>query len=224
MTTTHNIATVRWLDTRAVQLVSNYLCTEPMDKCRRWNGVSKKFEDIPRPAIIAQYNKFMGGVDLADMLLELYRIDHKSTKYYTRIVYWCIGTAVVNSWLLYRRHMSRIRPTSKTLSLIEFQASVAKGLIDRSKSVQVPLKRGRPSKTNEPTTSSENSPGESVKYSITPTPDKVLRTDGLNHWVQWEGRGRCRSSKTAFPTSKCSKCGVYLCCNPKNNCFFNFHM
>jgi len=38
----------------------------------------KKFIEVQRPQVVEEYNKFMGGVDLADMFLELYRIDIRS--------------------------------------------------------------------------------------------------------------------------------------------------
>jgi hypothetical protein len=41
---------------------------------------NKKFIQVQRPHVVEEYNKFMGDVDLADMLLELYQIDIKSTK------------------------------------------------------------------------------------------------------------------------------------------------
>ena len=52
------------------------------------------------PHAIAEYNKFMGAVDLCDMLLELYRIDFKSKKWYIRIFFYVLDLATVNSWLL----------------------------------------------------------------------------------------------------------------------------
>ena len=53
------------------------------------------------PHAIAEYNKFMGGVDLCDMLLKLYRIDFKSKKWYMRIFFYVLDLTTVNGWLLY---------------------------------------------------------------------------------------------------------------------------
>ena len=38
--------------------------------------------DIERPHSVAVYNKFIGGVDKADMLLSLYRTKYRSRKWY----------------------------------------------------------------------------------------------------------------------------------------------
>ena len=45
--------------------------------------------------MVVEYNSHMGGVDLCDMLLSLYWIRHRSTKYYMHIIFYCIGVAVV---------------------------------------------------------------------------------------------------------------------------------
>lgn len=39
----------------------------------------------------------------------MYRVRHRSTKYYMHIVFYCIGVAVVNGWLPYCRHMHQKR-------------------------------------------------------------------------------------------------------------------
>lgn len=66
-------AVVGWLDKKKISFVSNYVAVEPVEKCTRWVKSLNKRIEIERPAIVAEYNQFMGGVDLADMLIELYR-------------------------------------------------------------------------------------------------------------------------------------------------------
>lgn len=87
----------------------------------------KTFIDIPQPKIVAEYNTNMGGVDHIEMLLELYRIDIRSNKWYMRIFFWCLGVAVTNNWLLCRRHQSQ-RGKKDELSLLAFQSQIAFGL------------------------------------------------------------------------------------------------
>ena len=65
--------------------------------------------NMERPAMEVKKNIHMGRVDFFDMLLSMYQIRHRSTKYYTHIIFHCIGMAVVNGWLLYGRHMSQKR-------------------------------------------------------------------------------------------------------------------
>jgi len=43
----------------------------------------------------------MGGIDLFDILVSLYKDDHKSNKWYRHV-------AVVNGWILYKRHFKQL--------------------------------------------------------------------------------------------------------------------
>ena len=97
------IRIVRWLDNRAVQLASNFAYIEPLIKCRRYSKKERKYLEILHPNIVKLYNSSMGGVDLFDMLQNLYRLHHKSKKWYMRIFFWILGTSVINAWLLYRK-------------------------------------------------------------------------------------------------------------------------
>ena len=53
---------------------------------------------VPRPASEDVYNRFMGGVDKADMLLSLYCCKMRSRKWYHRIVGYLVSLALINSF------------------------------------------------------------------------------------------------------------------------------
>ncbi|XP_054746160.1 piggyBac transposable element-derived protein 3-like [Anastrepha obliqua] len=76
----NNILCVKWFDNKPVPLISSCESNEPVGICKRWNPKEKAYIDVARPAIVASYNKGMGGVDLADMLMELYKVNHRSNK------------------------------------------------------------------------------------------------------------------------------------------------
>ncbi|KAK2717523.1 hypothetical protein QYM36_006342 [Artemia franciscana] len=78
--TNSGIVVTKWFDNKSVCIASSFVGAEPSDNCKRWDRTSKKYVDVLRPLCIAEYNKFMGGVDLSDMLIELYRIDIPSWK------------------------------------------------------------------------------------------------------------------------------------------------
>ena len=71
------IIAAKWVDNKAVQVASNYIGVEPVGTLMRWSKASNAYENIPCPQIILAYNKSMGRVDLADMLIALYRIKIK---------------------------------------------------------------------------------------------------------------------------------------------------
>ncbi|KRZ88064.1 hypothetical protein T08_3541 [Trichinella sp. T8] len=98
----------------------------------RWhNSANKKQKtlvDVSCPAIVKEYNKYMGGVDLARMLRALYRIDHRSRKWYRRI-FWTLHVAVVNGWLQYKRDLKTSDAASGSQKdLMQFTLDVAEAL------------------------------------------------------------------------------------------------
>ena len=58
---------------------------------------------VMRPNIVKVYNSVMGGVDLFDMFQLLYRLGHKSRRWYVRIFYWMLASSIINAWLQYSR-------------------------------------------------------------------------------------------------------------------------
>lgn len=69
---------VKWHDNRGVTLLSNFAALEPQSTVMRWDSKRKRHIDIECPSIVMIYNKFMGGVDLLDSILALYRINLRS--------------------------------------------------------------------------------------------------------------------------------------------------
>ena len=60
---------VKWNDDSVVQLAPNFVSTHSIHNVLRWNKFSQSREEVECPNVVIQYNKSMGGVELADMLL-----------------------------------------------------------------------------------------------------------------------------------------------------------
>lgn len=142
----NNIVVTKWYDNKFVHIVSNYKGPLPTENVKRWSVVEKNKVDVVRPAAIGEYNSFIGGIDLHDMLVELYRIDIR-VRFYLRIVFHIIDMCVVNAWLLYRRHCKQIK-LKKHLSLLDFKTEITYALLLSGQN-KAP-KRGRPSLTTKP--------------------------------------------------------------------------
>ncbi|KAK2719297.1 hypothetical protein QYM36_004944 [Artemia franciscana] len=121
-----NVCLVFWYDNKAVTIVSNYVVVEPKDTCRRVDFSKKIYMEIERPAMIKEYNKYIGGVDLAYMLIELYRSNLKTRKWCMRIFYYALDSAAVNAWLIYRRNCWQ--SNDKPMALLKFKTSIAYSL------------------------------------------------------------------------------------------------
>lgn len=138
-----------------------------------------------------------------------------------RIFYWSLGTAVTNSWLLYRKYLQMVEPIAKHMPLIKFQMEIANDLLNASlsSSSTAQRKRGRLSANiieQEEVNSAPSSPSSLASSSsykrrkVTSDPPTSRRYDDSGHWVVWGEKGRCRLCKTGTPLSKCLKCGVHL--------------
>ena len=96
---------VKWVDITVVNLASNFVEVEPNEELERWWEKEKVKKNIPCPHIVRQYNKSMGGVDLADMLLSLYQTPCKAKLWYLKILWHLIDVAKISAWILYRHHL-----------------------------------------------------------------------------------------------------------------------
>ena len=96
-----NLVVVCWYDNRRVLTISNIMGKEPVEECKRYDKKQKEIVHLPCPASVGLYNKFMGGVDKADMLLALYKTKCKTSKCYHRIAFHLFSLAVVNAWIVY---------------------------------------------------------------------------------------------------------------------------
>ena len=174
--------------------ISNFLGKDPVSTCERYDRKRKEEISVPRPACIELYNKFMGGVDKADMLLSLYRTKHRSKKWYHHIAFHLISLAVVNAFLLYRE-------VGGDGSLVDF-------LIDICRCLLVSDSQGSGESSNDEIP--KHSRERSLRANQVPT---NVCYDKHNHWplqcdkpqrCKWDGCGR----RTRFI---CSKCQMYLC-------------
>ena len=185
------------------------------------NKRKKKHVQVTRPAVIKAYNQHMGGVDLIDMLISLYRINVRSKKYYMKIIFHLIDLSLVNAWLLYRRHCFQVKvPKNKIMPLLTFRINVAETLL-KSAPPAPPVKRGRPSSKSLSDENNSSTPQRAVPIPVPPT---NVRFDKYDHWPVQIEKGRCRNSGcTGYTRISCSKCELRLCLNEKNNCFKDYH-
>lgn len=121
------IRAVKLIYNRSVHLLLTFASVKPMNECTRYDKKIKGMIMIPCPAIVFEYNKLMGGVDLNDSLQSLFRIHTRSKKYYHKLLFHVLDVTVLNCWLLYRRDSKDIGiPFRKTMMLQEFKLSLAK--------------------------------------------------------------------------------------------------
>ena len=216
------LTVIRWYDNKCVQLVSTYLGVEAAETVKRWDQKSKTQIQVQCPNVVKEYNKSMGGVDLADMLIALYRCKVKTKRWPVLLIFHAIDIAKVNAWLLYRRYCNQLGISrAKQISLLEFVSKLADALIKANKP---PTRRsvGRPSKR--PASIDFQETPKRRRAPKTGLPDQDSRFDGVGHWPEHrERKNKCRSCKVGFSRVYCEKCQLCLCLTSRKNCFRDFH-
>uniref|UniRef100_A0A3B3RJN9 PiggyBac transposable element-derived protein domain-containing protein n=1 Tax=Paramormyrops kingsleyae TaxID=1676925 RepID=A0A3B3RJN9_9TELE len=192
----------KWQDNRSVTLLSTFTGAHPVLQVERWDKTKKETINVTCPTSVSVYNKHMGGVDLMDSLIALYRTKIRSRKWYIRIFFHVMDMICVNSWLLYRRDRETSGHSQRgELSLREFKAVIADVLCSEGTEK---AKRGRPSH--------EEIPRKQACKKRESLPQEEVRKDGIAHWPYYtEKQGRCKNGNCSGQTRvKCNKCDVHL--------------
>lgn len=175
---------VQWYDKKCVNVCSNYANSEPFSPVQRWDQVNKKHININCCDVIKDYNKYMGGVDFADILTSLYRTTVKMKLWCLNLLFHSVVISNINGWLLYCCHCS--------------QLEISEGLGTANK---VPRAVGRPSKRK----STDDVPAARHK-SFQPLPCNDVPYDRIHHGPENRSiKFNCRLSKLGNRRVYCKK-------------------
>ena len=104
--TPNGITAYKWMDSKAVHLISNYHGTETTTVQRREKNGSKKV--VTCPQVVKDYNAYMGGVDKHDMLRQLYGINRKSKNGGTGYFLVCLTWLLLMPMLCTRKPLKEV--------------------------------------------------------------------------------------------------------------------
>jgi hypothetical protein len=87
------------LDRKHVMLLSNVHTTQyvPTGKTDPRSG-----EQIMKPQIISEYNKYMGGVDRNDQMMKYECFNRRSLKWWKKVFFHLLGIAMCNAYIIYK--------------------------------------------------------------------------------------------------------------------------
>ncbi|KAK3923098.1 PiggyBac transposable element-derived protein 3, partial [Frankliniella fusca] len=203
------IQIIKWQDNKPVHVISTAYGVEPLSTVQRYDKKTKSRVDVPIPHAIKLYNKKMGGVDLHDMLVELYRSPSRARRWYMNLFSYMMDLASVNSWLLYRRH-AKMLGAKCDYSLKSFKLAVSTSL--RANSEKVCLDAGGRVRA------------QTIQRPRGYRPDDSIRYDGNHHFPSFRtSQRRCKFCKNGWTTVLCVRCDVSLCFVPTRQCFTHFH-
>uniref|UniRef100_A0A8D0A1K3 PiggyBac transposable element-derived protein domain-containing protein n=1 Tax=Sander lucioperca TaxID=283035 RepID=A0A8D0A1K3_SANLU len=120
------VLTVKWYDNKCVTLLSNACGIMPLTSVQRWSKDEKAKIAVPCPSLIAAYNQHMGGIDLSDMLVHLYKTPAKSRRWYFPLFGYVLDLCISNAWLVYKRDCGLLK--EKPMPLKRFHLAVAHSL------------------------------------------------------------------------------------------------
>jgi hypothetical protein len=105
-----NQVLVAWKDNKGVCMASNKFCADTTNNCRRFCRTERKYLTVPIPIMVQRYNTGMGGVDLMDNMVAVYRIPFRIKKWYFPIYTWSLSVSAVNAWRLRMRQTGHKEP------------------------------------------------------------------------------------------------------------------
>ena len=124
--TEKNYGLVAWKDSDTVYCLSSAHNNISTETCKRKGQGT--ILTLTRPSVIGNYNKYMGGVDLADMR----RLHCNSTimgqhRWWLKLFFYLLDVGTGNGLVLYREAMNN--DATRQLSLVEFKKQIVHNII-----------------------------------------------------------------------------------------------
>jgi len=139
------------------------------------------------------------------MLVQLNRLPTRSRRWYLPLIGYMVDLSLINSWLLYRRHVESLGQPHRVLPSKEFRLAVSKSL------------RGAPKQHIKKVAKKLIQEPRGFR------PDSSVRFEGQHSPIYGDKQARCKLCCDGKTKVKCPKCQVYLCFTPLRNCFQHFH-
>lgn len=208
----NGLSFVNWQDSKPVMLISNcYDSFEQTTASRR--NKDHELQDIPCPAMVKEYNQYMGGVDKADMFKTYYHIDRKAHKWWLRLFWHFVDVTICNAYILYHLQKDVIREADNApkYSMKEFRLAVVAGLVG----TPAPSPKGR-----KPVAQPKK---RHFKLAV-PLEQRVDKAAHLPAYTPDKTRRRCcfcsRKGHEKRSNIMCKSCDVALCIP---ECFTKYH-
>ncbi|XP_045492556.1 piggyBac transposable element-derived protein 4-like [Colias croceus] len=209
-----DVSVLSWQDKKRVTMIST--CHGSYTALPR---VPSKHMSRPvpfKPQVVLDYNKFMGGVDLKDQMLEPYLLERKRCqKWYMKLFKRLVNVSILNSRILLQSS------TNKVHDHLVFRLQLVDSILAKHLS-HCPQGRSRTVSSNR---SQHQELGRLIPGAHWPTLLTTPQTGG-NSAENRTFRKRCvvclrEGRKTIKTTFSCETCGVPLCIQ---NCFKSYHI
>ncbi|KAF2891061.1 hypothetical protein ILUMI_15112 [Ignelater luminosus] len=88
---------VRWVDNNVVTIGSTAYGVSPSTSVKRYSQAEKRVIQVPRPCLLGQYYKYIGGTDQMDQNVDRYRISIRGKKWWWCIFTWLVDASINNA-------------------------------------------------------------------------------------------------------------------------------
>lgn len=222
------VCLLKWKDNKSVILLSTCVGSEPRQSCMRWSKDAKKKIEVDMPAVVSNYNKFMGGTDLCDRYIAYYRSCIRTRKWPVRVFNHFVDLVIVNCWVMYRRIAAKNGNAKKdVMSLLQFRLHAGKAMAKYEVApIALAARRpGRPHLESDSDESDVEAPARKYRRVVS-HPISEIRYDRTGHFPQFtddKNASKCRNPGCKSRSRIiCVKCKIFLCIL-KNNCFIKYH-
>ncbi|XP_062524652.1 piggyBac transposable element-derived protein 4-like isoform X1 [Bombyx mori] len=135
----------KWVDKRPVIMLTTREHPRIIETTNRFGKIVKK------PIEVATYNKYMSGVDRSDQMISYYSSPRKTIRWYKKVLFHLLDTAVWNSYYLYKKFVLK----NPKYELSSYREELIKKLIDlkencKGKDLVLDLKKHNSRKHNNP--------------------------------------------------------------------------
>lgn len=204
------LVAIGWLDKRPVYLLSTIHppSTDVPTTILRREGRGER-QPLPCPPAQVDYQKFMGGVDLADQMLKSFSVVRKSREAWKKLFAYGLEVCLLNSYII----MRKAKPACKQ-EFLRFRVNIARQLI-AGQSFRVRIGRRISQPLSEVDALRLNGQFHPLEFT-----DSRLDCVVCAKVVQAQGLHRYKRSKSGV---KCTVCNVALCVNKQRSCWNMWH-
>ncbi|KAL8589454.1 hypothetical protein ACOMHN_061665 [Nucella lapillus] len=191
---------IAWFDRRKVTLLTSAHDATDGEVARKGPGGVEKAR-YSRPLAVSEYSRNYNGVDKHDQMRSYYGSKLKFTKWWKYVFFFCLDTAAVNAYILYKQSVAA--PHQKH---VDFQTEIFEGMVAGFNGRK---RLGRPCVRD-------------VSVMARHSPFKIQSARGKKDCVLCKQNGRRTPAGNAIQsTYECVICKVALC--KDRGCFRSFH-
>ena len=122
-----------WKDSKFVHLLTTMSTTTECSEVSRSVKEKGKWvqKKVQRPAVVKLYNKYMGGVDLADQRVRSYQRSTQCWVWYMKLFFYLVEVAIMDAYILEQKKTLNHHPpvTSKSRLMFAFRLELVEKLI-----------------------------------------------------------------------------------------------